>query len=265
MLAMFRDVSFLSSNVTFKRAEDDRIAKERRSLACARENRQLWPSTMDSIASNGIPRVVVELVAEEVHSERGAFVDVCANAHDIFQKLGDADPNETLRTMSLVHPSWTGIAQRCLRRRISAWSLSELHNLFRSHHLGPWVQELAIRDCPNGFHNVWVHPSEVERMLCGILQRCPNLERLYRDIEVKKLPNEATIVTSNHRFLQELGRLLCLEGLWLRQSGSQRKISFLSRPGIIDFWDFYASICIHIETPGAQDSQPLEPRILRLC
>lgn len=92
MLAMFQDVSFLSSNVTFKRAEDDRIAKERRSLACARENRQLWPSTMDSIASNGIPRVVVELVAEEVHSERGAFVDVCANAHDIFQKLGDADP-----------------------------------------------------------------------------------------------------------------------------------------------------------------------------
>lgn len=252
MLAMFQDVSFLSSNVTFKRAEDARIAKERRSLACARENRQLWPSTMDSIASNGIPRVVVELVAEEVHSERGAFVDVCANAHDIFQKLGDADPNETLRTMSLVHPSWTGIAQRCLRRRISAWSLLELHNLFRSHHLGPWVQELAIRDCPNGFHNVRGHPSEVERMLCGILQRCP--------IEAKKLPIEATIVTSNYRFLQELGHLHCLEGLWLRQSGSQR-----SRPGIIDFWDFYASICIHIETPGAQDSQPLEPRILRLC
>lgn len=229
---MFHDVSFLSNDVTFKRTEDiaDRIAKERRTLASARENRQYRPY-MNSKATNGLPGVLVELISEQVCSERSGFVDVNGRPRLFFNpnpSPDDVDPDVTLRNMSIVHPSWTGIAQRCLRRRIAVWKRSELERLFRSPLLGPWAQEFTYGDNQKVKHNVRSHPPEVERMLCGIILRSPNLKRLY--IDVHQLPFDTATATSSYRIFQLLGHLHSLEGLWLRQSISSRDKNMLYHP-----------------------------------
>lgn len=244
LLAMFQDVSFLSNNVTFKCAEDisDRIAKERRSLASAREGRQHRPS-MNLKITKGLPIVLVELIAEQVRSERRAFVDIGDERRFYNPMMVDTDPDGTLHAMSLVHPSWTGIAQRCLRRRITVSRRSKLERLFRSPQLGPWLQEFAYCDNETDSRAVGHYPSEVERMLCGILQRCSNLKRLY--IAAQQLPFNGAIATASCRILQQLGCLLSLEGLWLHRLGPnpRKRLGLVCSPGkIIDFWDFYTTI-----------------------
>lgn len=88
---------------------------------------------------------MVELVAEQLWSERGAFVGTGIEYSD-WGPVVIGTEEETLRRMSLVYPSWTGPAQRCLRRRLTASRRPDLYEMFKSPKLGPWVQEFSFRE-----------------------------------------------------------------------------------------------------------------------
>ena len=195
LLELFRNAQFKPNAVTFKCAGDhsDRISQERRSLAQVR-------STCNSQASlSSVPSAVVGLTASHIYSEASLPLD-----HPDIWSI----EHETLKSMALVHRSWTDAVQAWLRRRLVICDISSLPGLLKSPLLGPWVHEFRcsfdtisnrpIRDRHHHYHH-----------LCGILERCPNLTRFYFDsVDTVLSPTE-------YSFFDQLGRLNSLENLWL--------------------------------------------------
>lgn len=81
-------------------------------------------------------------------------------------------------------------------------------------------------------------PSEMERLFCGILCRCPNLKRLY--VAVQRLPITPSSTSKCLLFLQ-LSTLVFLENLWLRQIESPL-LQLLSAEEGVSFWDLYTAL-----------------------
>ena len=92
---------------------------------------------------------------------------------------------ECLRSMALVHRTWTGLSQQRLSERLVARTPSQLIRLLRSPLPGRHTQELII-----SLGDVWNHgyhfegsdsparPGDVEADLCNLLRRLPQLRKL---------------------------------------------------------------------------------------
>lgn len=231
VLALFKNRSFCTQDVTFCMAEDiyDRVREYRRVAANARDS-EYWKAQVTPVAQHTplscpIPPLVAELVAEQIYSENDPLFD----ADDEWGMLYSgrryyhrpvSTVEKSLRSMSLVHRSWTGFAQRCLRRRICIWSQLELQNIFHSPRIGPWVRELSYRETND---DCVIRRQSIPRLLCGILQRCPNLKRLI--LEVEHLP---VTTFSDHRFINQIGSLISLENLWLHQMPNRNRNAYMN-------------------------------------
>lgn len=138
LLSLLQHHEFDSDDVTTKNTEVilDHIEGRLRLVAFQKKTDHLVQSG-DRI-DNPVPTLVVELVAEELESQRRPF-------HSIIRtSLLFSEADKTLRDMCLVHSSWTSAARPPFRRRIC---VEGLRSLLRSPHLGPWVRELAYRPC----------------------------------------------------------------------------------------------------------------------
>lgn len=231
VLTLFKNRTFCTQDVTFCMAEDiyDRVRECRRASANARDSEywkaQVTPVAQHTSLSCPIPTLVAELVAEQIYADNHPLFDADDECGMLYRVRGHhhrpvSTVEESLRSMSLVHRSWTGFAQRCLRRRICVWSQWELQDLFHSPRIGPWVHELSYRE---HYDDCAIRRQSIPRLLCGILQRCPNLKRLL--LEVEHLP-----VTTffDHHFINQLGSLTSLENLWLHQMPNRRRSTHMT-------------------------------------
>ena len=102
ILEVIRNAQFDTSNVTFRRLEDyyDKIAGERRSLAQRRTSYTTYQASTPKV-----PLLVVDLTAALIFSESRSPIDLSYR-----RNFGEG----TLKTMSLVHRSWTKMGNQNL-------------------------------------------------------------------------------------------------------------------------------------------------------
>ncbi|KLO16856.1 hypothetical protein SCHPADRAFT_195729 [Schizopora paradoxa] len=109
----------------------------------------------------GMPLAVLENVVDFM----GAFV--CNFARDSSRLRSERsyadDVRRDLVSMSLVHKSWTRLAQVALRRRVALRSINDIHNFMQSPSCGPWTQELVVDIAPP---KVRVPKSDDKHELC---------------------------------------------------------------------------------------------------
>ncbi|KAH8109559.1 hypothetical protein DFH11DRAFT_1747025 [Phellopilus nigrolimitatus] len=112
--------------------------------------------------------------------------------------------HQALKSMSLVHRSWTAIAQRVLRRRAIVTSVGQADAFLCSPYCSPCLRELVI-DIGGGDHKLQMW------MLCAeIIRRVPNLQKLY--VKVKgRSPTRTGFATC----LARIGELKDLRCLWM--------------------------------------------------
>ena len=197
LLELFRDAQFKPNAVTFKCAGDhsDRISQERRSLAQVRSTH----NSQESFST--VPSAVVSLTAGHIYSESRLPID---HPHSWNNN------HRTLKSMALVHRSWTEAVQAWLRHRLVICDMSRMPGLPKNPLLGPWVHEFKCSYMP-----ILDRPVRVlnQHHLCGILERCPNLTRFYFDAVDILSPTE-------YGFFDQLGHLTSLENLWLHGDDS---------------------------------------------
>lgn len=226
LLALFRHDDFHPDQVTIQEPENimNHIASERQLIA--KERNSTTPKTMDARSNIArYPRIstlIPELLAEYLDSQHLPFhreIERCA-AYGRVEPPGET--KRTLETMSLVHRSWTDIAQRYLRRRIFISGIEQLPSVFHSPQIGPWVRQLS-------FHNLGApHQSQdMPRLLSGILKICPNVTHLhlhnfrqhkadYQETEIKAY-EIGNLIKVPHDIIAQLADMKHLQHLWLRQ------------------------------------------------
>lgn len=223
LLLLFHHPEFDNDDVTMKETEDilNHIEGSLRLVAFERKK--------DHSAQNGeqfdspVPTLVVELVAEELESQRRPF-------HSIIRtSVPYSVADRTLRAMCLVHSSWTSAARRSLRQRICV-DEKGLRSLLQGPHLGPWVRELAYRP----FHSLRYYyygrtpyhcPGEPSRMLCRIVKSCPNVTHLHlQDVyPYSKSISEDKSLTET--FFHPLRDMQYLTHLWLHSPTERYSIN----------------------------------------
>ena len=227
-LALFDDIlsvlnhpRFRSQDLTMKNATDvmNQISKQRQVVAGNRAGvfSTMNVATVDTCNIGTIPMLVVELVSEHVYSERAPFHRTISQGMTGVRL--DCEADRILRSMSLVHRSWTTIAQRYLHRRVY---ISGAHNMrlsLEGAQLGPWVCELAI-DSYKLLNRPMIEQDEVTRMTHDIIVMCPNLKALY-----------LTSMLADYGFclmgmFDRLGELTRLENLWLHRFGGEPSEGF---------------------------------------
>lgn len=175
LLSLFRHNEFHHSDVTMQKAEDimDHIAEGRRASAREREKRCIQKTAQTDCP---VPTLVVDLVVEQIKSQRQPLTDFN------WTRLPACEASSTLREMSLVHSSWAEITQRVLRERLFVDKM-QLHFIFKSPLLGPWIRELDFRAKPTYYYqdSTITDTDHIDqtRLLCGIIERCPNLTYLH--------------------------------------------------------------------------------------
>lgn len=165
-LRLLRLEEFGADKLTIQSSFDvlDRIAEENRKVAEEREAK----NSLRSYSQKGL-EVVVELVADHVEQE----VSHVPCQRDCYRDFFDSfDAQDTLRRMSLVHPTWTNIVQRRLRRCVLIQGSNQLLPELMGPRLGPWVRELAILNYDGDFVN-----GDVPTFF-AIVRRCPNVQRI---------------------------------------------------------------------------------------
>lgn len=226
MLALFRHADFHPNAVTFKGPEDisehiavqrQRNARNRDSSRVNDQNEARPPIACHPQATNIIP----SLLAEYIYSQRSPFYNAIEydNSENRWGSIRDS-----LGKMSLVHRSWTDVAQRFLRRRMIIWSPTCLRSLLHSPMIGPWVRELSLVCTDESGESEIMFSTETPRLLAGVLHRCPNLTHLDLSAYEGQLP-----AGNPHDIIGQLACLKKLEHLWLRPYS-------WSREGNQEFW-----------------------------
>ncbi|EJD05179.1 uncharacterized protein FOMMEDRAFT_154392 [Fomitiporia mediterranea MF3/22] len=158
------DPQFKSSEVTFKSTLDafECVSTYRRNMAPG--------CTVERLSSGAVPPVVLDLVVDTI-VQQNIPLGIAAENKCWSDALAHNGAN--LRNMSLVHRSWTDIAQRGLRRR-AIIPCHQIHRFLVSPLCGPWVTEMIIY-WPLGEND------EVTRrlfLLKGLLERTSNVRSL---------------------------------------------------------------------------------------
>lgn len=181
LFALFRHSEFRADGVTFLRSENilDRIADERRAIAFSRSRVQEQKAEPDTATIVQTPTIIPELIAEYIDSQRVPFHrstrrDRCYNKRPVGWEI-----DYMLNTMTLVHRSWTSPARRYLQRRINIIGQDKLRSLFQIPQIGPWVRELSFVGNTSDSSYRHISTKELPRLLCGILEKCPNITHLH--------------------------------------------------------------------------------------
>ena len=214
LLSLFQHPAFEPSRITLRRTEDivNHISYQRELNVNVREMKE----TEIKQRSQLVPVLVVDLVAQLFESERTPFHRV------VTKRIHDCEIDRTLCTMSVVHRSWTYVAQRALRRRIIAAGPTNMRLLLLSPHLGPWVRDLCIKASPlypedSYYENV----QDAPRLIGLILSKCPATKNLYLEDFLRRsftLDRSFTSPSDNFRaYIHGISELPCLEHLWLYQ------------------------------------------------
>ena len=157
---------FTTSQLTIRKPLEvfDRIAIGRRKIAEEREAKNPR-NTRDQI----VPKLVTDLVADQIEREIPRVL--CRQAY-FCEYCDESEAEVMLRDFSLVHRTWTSIAQRLLRRHIVVHGIPRLIPALKSPWLGPWVHELVFKEGGVRFEDDHTY------LLISIMERCPNVRRL---------------------------------------------------------------------------------------
>ena len=163
--------NFVPRDISVQTPEDivDRMYERERK---AKEDDETLRLSLSAGPVGTIPLVVVELVADQLtHSAWDQFE--VPGQLELFDSYGYRQylARDTLQTMSLVHPSWSYIAQRRLRR--SHWVPIHSLKALRNPDIGPWVQQLGLQ-----WETFGGGMDDINRFLCKFNQRCPNVKVL---------------------------------------------------------------------------------------
>ena len=200
---------FSTAQLTIRKSLDvlDRIASWRRRIAEEREAKNPC-----AIQSQMVPKLVAELVADHAEQEtpRTFCQPKCACRY-----VDDTETQEMLQKVSLVHRTWTSIAQRQLRRRIVVEGPSRLISALTSPWLGPWVHELIFLE-GEGEDSCYYDSNY---FLMSVIERCPNIRRLaFRG-------GEGFFLDTYQDLFHQVGRLKYVQQLVVDVFG-------------LDIWDF---------------------------
>lgn len=227
LLALFRRKDFRLDQVTIQKPENvmDHIMSQRQLIAEERNSKSPEVTDAESRLHRHppTPTLIPELLAEYLDSQHIPFHLAIERAAYDRQEPPGGETKRTLEAMSLVHRSWTDIAQRYLRRRffISGFMPSVLY----SPQIGPWVRQLS-------FYNDEAHRPEgqdMPRLLTGILKRCPNITHLHlhdfrlpgddgdKEVEIQ-VYETGHLIETPHDIIAQLADMKHLEHLSLRQS-----------------------------------------------
>ncbi|KAH8104973.1 hypothetical protein DFH11DRAFT_1733501 [Phellopilus nigrolimitatus] len=154
LLRTLRDPAFKIDEISFTSGVDVlcQIADSRRQTA----HERCWPqSALTAPANTSIPLIIVDLIVDTITADLP--VDVSSFSvnqsygvratHSTHVKFLHEDV-ETLRSMCLVHRSWTSSVQRVMRRGVQVIGSLGLYSLFRNSLFGPWTRHICF-DMPN--------------------------------------------------------------------------------------------------------------------
>lgn len=185
LLLLFRHTDFRADGVTFHTSENilDRIAAERRIIANDRTISRGYELKQEAKTNSAMhvqpSTVIAELLAEHIDSQRIPFHRSCQIDGSYYYRPVGWEIDFELERMSLVHRSWTHIAQRYLRRRINIVGQKGLRHLLQNPQIGPWVRELSFSGRTTDSNFAHISTKEIPRLLCDILKRCPNVTHFY--------------------------------------------------------------------------------------
>lgn len=113
-----------------------------------------------------LPRVIIDLLFEHFEDHIIPF-DISAgifygNVHALRRGTG------LLRTLSLVHRTWTTPAQKIFRRRLIKSDETSIRFFLQSRFIGPWVHEIALHIDDRHESLDLVHYADLFRRLPGI-------------------------------------------------------------------------------------------------
>ncbi len=94
--------------------------------------------------------IVLELVSDEIHRRQHAIIRKVQESESLANKarwsLSFKDTSKTLENLSLVHRSWTPIAQRCLGQILVLFDVDERNATAASSAsiFGTWTREVYL-------------------------------------------------------------------------------------------------------------------------
>lgn len=219
------DPSFSPNELTLRSATDIdvRISEHRREMAEDRAHTRSDSPRKDSgdeMESAGIPHIVLEVVIDRMLDDFEHFsneADATPGSSDnIFTSRFQVRQTE-LKSMSLVHRSWTELAQRALRRRVVLTSRRGLREFARSPACGVGVREFAYK-LPKSQACTFFHRAAEARehwvTFASVISRLTTLRFLCLNIESAHLAD----LNGLDFVLDAIGKLTNLEGLWLHSS-----------------------------------------------
>lgn len=192
----------------------DRISVQRQQIAKRRNLRRVTEqiAAMSPTCHPQATNLTPALLAEYIDLQRLSFLR--ETEYDFYNRNMERTGYE-LKTMSLVHRSWTDAAQRYLRRHIFTSNPTGLRAVLQSTTIGPWVREMSFF-CDTDYDYPKTNADETPRLLAGVLQRCPNLTCLnLRDYKT------GLSIEVSHDILGQLAGLVYLEHLLLRPSSGE--------------------------------------------
>ncbi|KAH8104988.1 hypothetical protein DFH11DRAFT_1883130 [Phellopilus nigrolimitatus] len=185
LLRVLRDPAFKIDEISFTSGVDvlRQISNSRRQTTHERS----WPqSALTATAITPIPPTIVDFVVETITAD----LPVDANSFSVNQEDGYRVTHsthvnflhndlETLRSMCLVHRSWTSSVQRAMRRGVQVIGSLGLYSLFRNPLFGPWTRHICF-DMPDlTFHTkAEDRPDEMFALLAALPHVAPNVETL---------------------------------------------------------------------------------------
>lgn len=203
-----------------------------------------------------LPQVIIDLLFEHFEDHIIPF-DIPAgvfygNVHALRRGTG------LLRTLSLVHRTWTTPAQKILRRRLIKSDETSIRFFLQSRFLGPWVHEVALHIDDRHESLDLVHYADLFRRLPGIRAMALYLNLCKQDTILRQL----LLFTRLH--------LRTIKALWIfdcssrstrvtnprRYNGLFKDIALLSDLELLS---------ISLDTREAEDSKfPLSVKVLEL-
>lgn len=221
LFTLFRHADFRADRVTLQRSEDilDRVANERRAIVFSRTLVQGQKTESDPANFVQTSTLIPELIAEFIDSQRVPFHRSIRRDRDYDNRPVGWEIDYMLKPMSLVQRSWTSSARRYLQRRINIIGQKRLRSLYQIPQIGPWVRELSFIGITSDSAYKHISTKEMPRLLCGIIEMCPNITHLYlEDFNLRpalgflpsqfdKTSNDVIVHISGLKFLEHLGLL----------------------------------------------------------
>lgn len=206
-------------------------------------------------SSCALPHVVIDLLFQHLEDDIIPF-DIPAGVF-YGNVLALRRGTGLLRTLSLVHRTWTTPAQNILRRRLIKSDKTSIRFFLQSRFLGPWVHEVALHIDDRHESLDLVHYADLFRRLPGIRAMALYLNLYKHDTILRQL----LLFTRLH--------LRSIKALWVFDCSSAARVT---KPRCYDglFKDIallsdLELLSISINTHEAKDSQfPLSVKVLEL-